>query len=54
MTENDYIAEYVKETRPEILGFDFAIWKTARTLKNFVDEFSKAFTKSLEMEEDTK
>lgn len=44
MTENDYIAEYVKEKRPEILGFDFAIWKTSKIVKNFVDNFSKAFS----------
>ena len=27
MTENDYIAEYVKERHSGILGLDFAMWK---------------------------
>ena len=30
MTDNDYIAEYVKERHSGILGFDFAIWKMAK------------------------
>ena len=43
MTKNDYIAEYVREKRPEILNEDFRRWKTARILKEFVDSWSKAF-----------
>jgi len=27
MNENDYIAEYVREKYPTILGLDFAFWK---------------------------
>lgn len=35
MTENDYIAEYVKEKRPELINsFDFIGWKLARMLAN--------------------
>jgi flagellar hook-basal body complex protein FliE len=30
MTDNDYIAEYVKERHSGLLGFDFAMWKFAR------------------------
>lgn len=30
MTDNDYIAEYVKEKHNGLLGFDFAVWKMAR------------------------
>lgn len=30
MTENDYIAEYVKEKHPGLLGANFAIWKFSR------------------------
>ena len=30
MTENDYIAEYVKERHPSILGVDYVIWKSVR------------------------
>lgn len=29
-TENDYIAEYVKEKHPSILGADYAMWKIGR------------------------
>lgn len=30
MTENDYIAEYVKEKHPGLLGADYAIWKVGK------------------------
>ena len=32
MTENDYIAEYVKAKHPGLLGFDFALWKGTKKL----------------------
>ena len=32
MTENDYIAEYVKERHPGILSFDYAVWRLARAV----------------------
>ena len=35
MTENDYIAEYVKERHPGILTFDYAVWKLARAISEF-------------------
>lgn len=36
MTENDYIAEYVKERHPGILGFDYAMWRAVRmAIKNW-------------------
>lgn len=45
MSENDYIAEYVKEKRPEIIQTtDFLFWKIGRTLGDFVDVATKAFT----------
>lgn len=38
MTENDYIAEYVKEKRPEIIHtLDFHFWKFGRVIKNVGD-----------------
>lgn len=45
MSENDYIAEYIKEKRPEIISsFDFFMWKMAKiiagTVKSVVDAFS--------------
>jgi len=30
MTENDYIAEYIKEKYPTLLGFDFVFWKVGK------------------------
>lgn len=40
MTDNDYIAEYVREKHPGILGVDFAIWKAGKVaaegLRNIV------------------
>lgn len=35
MTENDYIAEYVKERHPGILGIDYAVWRLARAVSEF-------------------
>lgn len=46
MTENDYIAEYVKEKMPEITHtFDFAMWKWIKITKNFAKKISKIFKK---------
>ena len=43
MTENDYIAEYVKEKHGGILGLDFALWKFSKKItevgKLLVDAF---------------
>ena len=43
MTDNDYIAEYVKEKCPQILGLNFAIWKVtikmAEISKDICDVF---------------
>lgn len=39
MTENDYIAEYVKERCPELLNtVDFSLWKFRRALNEAIDE----------------
>lgn len=35
MTENDYIAEYVKERHPGILSVDYAAWRLARAISEF-------------------
>ena len=44
MTENDYIAEYVKERRPEITtSLDFVGWKMARIFQNAVKDIANAF-----------
>ena len=33
MTDNDYIAEYVKEKHSNLLGLDFVMWVYERKLK---------------------
>lgn len=52
MTENDYIAEYVKENYPNILGVNFAFWKMGRIMnkvaKEIVEVFKNIDTKDLE------
>lgn len=40
MTENDYIAEYIKEKHASLLGFDFAMWRISRMAMDFVYGFS--------------
>ncbi len=35
MTENDYIAEYVRERHPRILGFDYAVWRLGKAISEF-------------------
>lgn len=35
MSENDYIAEYVKERHPGILSIDYAAWRLARAVSEF-------------------
>ena len=34
MTNNDYIAEYVKEKCPNILGIEFELWKAVKVISN--------------------
>ena len=41
MSENDYIAEYIKERHPGCLGFVFAVWKMARKISESVKEFAR-------------
>lgn len=39
MTENDYIAEYVKERCPELLNtMDFSLWKFRKASDEATDE----------------
>lgn len=60
MTQNDYIAEYIKEKYPSLLGAGFAIWKLSRTFvkaaQNITDalrgaDWSKIAQKLNEIEE---
>ena len=41
--ENDYIAEYVKQKYPSILGVDYAFWKFAKKINNVVQDLASAF-----------
>lgn len=43
MTENDYIAEYIKERHPGDLSFDFAMWKLARKMSEVGKELVQIF-----------
>ena len=40
MTENDYIAEYIKEKFPQLLGVDFGFWKTSRIMSKTIRELA--------------
>lgn len=54
MKENDYIAEYVKERHPNILGADYGLWKTGRMIANIgkgIISASEAMAKIKEYEE---
>ena len=43
MTDNDYIAEYVKERHSGLLGFDFAIWKMAKKIQETAQATGEVF-----------
>ena len=43
MTQNDYIAEYIKEKHPSLLGADFAIWKFGRIFTEYSKEIIDTF-----------
>lgn len=40
MTDNDYIAQYIKEKYPSLLGFDFGIWKVCRVVGDTVRQIA--------------
>ena len=51
MSENDYIAEYIKERRPEIIhSLDFIMWKLVKACANAVNELVNA-AKDMPLEE---
>lgn len=53
MTENDYIAEYIKEKRPELIkSFDYLIWKMGKILENFAEDVTDALCTVFTSEED--
>lgn len=43
MSENDYIAEYIKEKRPELISsIDFIVWKIGRVVAESVNALADA------------
>ena len=44
MSDNDYIAEYIKEKYPTLLGFDFAMWKLSRQFAKAVTDIAEGIT----------
>lgn len=43
MTENDYIAEYIREKHPTLLGLDFVMWKAGKIAVNAGRKIAEAF-----------
>ena len=46
MSENDYIAEYVREYYPELIGVEYKLWKAGKKLNNRMDEIIKSLRKA--------
>lgn len=40
-SENDYIAEYIKEKHPSLLGADYAFWKMGKVAADFAVQFAE-------------
>lgn len=43
MTENDYIAEYIKERHGDLLGFEYALWKVNRAFREYSQRLASIF-----------
>lgn len=52
MTDNDYIAEYVKEYYPNILGVHYYFWRFGKSLKNVFEDFAKMFKRKQEEQDE--
>lgn len=44
MTDNDYIAEYVKERHPYILGVDYGVWKMTKIITEAARQVVNVFS----------
>lgn len=44
MRENDYIAEFIKEKYPELLGMDYMFWKVVRLIGDAIGKVVDAFS----------
>ena len=40
MSENDYIAEYIREKYPKLLGMDYTVWKMGRLMGDFLSRIA--------------
>ncbi len=43
MTDNDYVAEYIKENYPQLLGLDYGLWKIRRVAGEAVQKMVAVF-----------
>lgn len=43
MTENDYIAEYIKERYPQLLGLDYALWRASKVVREYAQRLVSIF-----------
>ena len=48
MTENDYIAEYIREKYPKLLGMDYTCWKIARSISVAITRVSQTCIETAE------
>lgn len=39
-TDNDYIAEYIRERHPSLLGTDYAFWKFSKMAKEAMEKIA--------------
>lgn len=53
MRENDYIAEFIKEKYPKLLGMDYTVWKMGRILGDAIGKVVDAF-KSIDWQQAAK
>lgn len=56
MTENDYIAEYIKEKYPRLLGLDFTFWRIGKIVlgagRKIVEIFNKVDWSKFDLPDD--
>lgn len=43
MTENDYIAEYIKERHRDLLGFEYVMWRANRVAREYAQRLASIF-----------
>lgn len=43
MTENDYIAEYIRERHKDLLGFEYSLWRVNRAFREYAQRLASIF-----------